>query len=676
MTDSALADRSINTIRFLAADAVQKANSGHPGLPMGVAPLAYVLWTRHMNFEPQDPKWPNRDRFVLSAGHGSMLLYSMLHLVGYDLPMEEIQRFRQWGSMTPGHPEYGEAPGVETTTGPLGQGFANGVGMALAAEHMAATYNRDDLAVIDHHVYAIVSDGDLMEGIASEAASLAGHLRLGRLVYLYDDNRISIDGSTELSFTENRGARFEAYGWHISFVEDVLKLDEVDRAIAAARVDPRPSLIVCRTHIGYGLPTKQDTAAAHGEPPGEEELKGAKESLSWPLEPRFLVPDDVREHFASSAERGRDKRRAWIEMMDEYRSAHAELAETWDRVQAGSLPEGLESRLPTFEPDSKGMATRASFGQVLNALAPSLPELIGGSADLTGSNKTDIKGEEPFSRENRSGRYIHFGVREHAMGGLLNGMALYGGLIPYGGTFLIFSDYMKPSIRLAALMRQRVIYVFTHDSVGLGEDGPTHQPIEQLPGLRAIPNLTVIRPGDANETAYAWLAALQHSTGPTALALSRQRVPTLDLAPAEGLMRGAYVLADLGEGAPEVILMASGSELGLIVEAGEMLAAERIPVRLVSFPSWELFQEQSDEYRREVLPPEARARVAIEAASPFGWERWVGDGGIVIGLDRFGASAPYEEIYQNLGLTSARIVEEAQGLLARQMGMEMRSEQA
>ncbi|MFV2044771.1 MAG: transketolase [Anaerolineales bacterium] len=676
MTDSDLADRSINTIRFLAADAVQKANSGHPGLPMGVAPLAYILWTRHMNFDPQDPKWPNRDRFVLSAGHGSMLLYSMLHLVGYDLPMEEIQRFRQWGSMTPGHPEYGEAPGVETTTGPLGQGFANGVGMALAAEHMAATYNRDHLPVVDHHVYAIVSDGDLMEGISSEAASLAGHLKLGRLVYLYDDNRISIDGSTELSFTENRAARFEAYGWHLSFVEDVLKLDEVDRAITAARADPRPSLIVCRTHIGYGLPTKQDTSAAHGEPPGEEELNGAKEKLGWPLEPRFLVPEDVREHFASSAERGRGKRRAWVEMMDKYRSAHGELAETWDRVQAGSLPEGLEAQLPVFKPDAKGMATRASSGQALNAVAPGLPELIGGSADLTGSNKTDIKGEESFSRDNRSGRYIHFGVREHAMGGMLNGMALYGGLIPYGGTFLIFSDYMRHAIRLAAMMHQRVIYVFTHDSVGLGEDGPTHQPIEQLPGLRAIPNLTVIRPGDANETAYAWLAALQRSTGPTALALSRQRVPTLDLAPAEGLLRGAYVLADLGESPPEIILMASGSELGIIVEAGEKLVAEGIPVRLVSFPSWELFQEQSDEYRREVLPSEIRARVAIEAASPFGWERWVGDGGVVIGLDRFGASAPYEEIYQNLGLTSERIVEQAQGVIARLAGTETRSEQA
>jgi transketolase len=621
-----------------------------------------------MNFDPQHPEWPNRDRFLLSAGHGSMLLYSMLHLSGYELPMDEIQRFRQWGSMTPGHPEHGEAPGVETTTGPLGQGFANGVGMALAAEHMAAKYNRDDHPVVDHHVYAIVSDGDLMEGVASEAASLAGHLKLGRLVYLYDDNRISIDGSTELSFTENRAARFEAYGWHLSFVEDVLKLDEVDRAISEAKSDSRPSLIVCRTHIGYGLPTKQDTAAAHGEPPGLEELEGAKENLGWPLEPSFLIPEDVREHFAASAERGREKRREWIEKMESYRSAQPKLAEVWDRVQSGVLPEDIEELLPTFEPDGKGMATRASSGKALNALAPSLPELIGGSADLTGSNKTDIEGEESFSRKNRSGRYIHFGVREHGMGGILNGMALYGGLIPYGGTFLVFSDYMRPTIRLAALMRQRVIYVFTHDSIGLGEDGPTHQPVEQLPSLRTIPNLTVIRPGDANETAFAWLAALQRASGPTALALSRQSVPTLDrtqYAKAEGLMRGAYVLADLGEGSPEVILMASGSELGLIVEAGERLAADGSNVRIVSFPSWELFQEQSSDYQQQVLPDEVRARVAIEAASPFGWERWIGDEGIVIGLDRFGASAPYEEIYRNLGLTTERIVEEAQRLIGQ-----------
>ena len=539
--------------------------------------------------------------------------------------------------------------------------------MALAAEHMAATYNREGYPVVDHHVYAIVSDGDLMEGISSEAASLAGHLMLGRLVYLYDDNRISIDGSTDLAFTENRAARFEAYGWHLSFVEDVLKLDEVDRAITAARADPRPSLIVCRTHIGYGLPTKQDTAAAHGEPPGEDELRAAKENLGWPTEPQFLVPDDVREHFASSAERGKEKRHTWLAMMDEYRSTHGELAEIWDRVQARSLPKNFEAALPTFEADDSGLATRASSGKALNALAPNLPELIGGSADLTGSNKTDIQGEESFSRKNPAGRYIHFGVREHAMGGLMNGMALYGGLIPYGGTFLIFSDYMKPSIRLAALMHQQVIYVFTHDSIGLGEDGPTHQPIEQLPGLRAIPNLTVIRPGDANETAYAWLASLQRSTGPTALALSRQSVPTLDrtmFAPADGTLRGAYVLADLGEGSPEVILMASGTELSIIVEAAHMLVAKGHSVRLVSFPSWEIFQEQSDEYQEEVLPHAIRPRVALEAASPMGWERWVGDGGAIIGLDRFGASAPFEEIYQNLGLTRERVSEVAERLVA------------
>jgi transketolase len=496
-------------------------------------------------------------------------------------------------------------------------------------------------------------------------------LKLGRLVYLYDDNRISIDGSTELSFTENRAARFEAYGWHLSFVEDVLKLDEVDRAIAGARGDPRPSLIVCRTHIGYGLPNKQDTAAAHGEPPGEEELQAAKANLGWPPDPPFLVPEDVREHFASFAERGQDQRRTWLTMMEEYRSTHGKLAETWDRVHASSLPENLESALPIFEPNNKGLATRASSGEALNALAANLPELIGGSADLTGSNKTDIKGEESFSRGNRAGRYIHFGVREHAMGGLLNGMTLYGGLIPYGGTFLIFSDYMKPAIRLAALMHQRVIYVFTHDSVGLGEDGPTHQPIEQLAGLRAIPNLTVIRPGDANETAYAWLAALQRANGPTALVLSRQAVPTLDrtqFAAADGTLRGAYVLADLGDGSPEVILMASGTELSIVIEAAAKLESKGHSVRLVSFPSWEIFQEQSDDYRQEVLPPSIRARVALEAASPMGWERWVGDGGAIIGLDRFGASAPYQEIYQNLGLTSERVVEEAERLIANKAG--------
>jgi transketolase len=667
MTDRDLIDRSINTIRFLAADAVQKANSGHPGLPMGNASLAYALWIRHMNFDPADPEWPNRDRFVLSAGHGSMLLYSMLHLAGYEVSMEEIKNFRQWGSITPGHPEFGEAPGVETTTGPLGQGFGNGVGMAVAAERMAAMYNREGFPIVDHYIYAIVSDGDLMEGVASEAASLAGHLRLGRLVYLYDDNKISIDGSTDLAFTEDRAARFDAYGWHVGLVEDVLDLEQVDSAIEAARQDPRPSLIVCKTHIGYGLPTKQDTAAAHGEPPGDEELNGAKQKLGWPLEPRFLVPTDVHEHFAEASARGRAARTEWVELMESYQAEHAALAESWNRIHAVELPAGLADGLPDFEADEKGLATRASSGQALNALASAIPELIGGSADLTGSNKTDIKGESPFSAENRAGRYLHFGVREHGMGAMLNGLALYGGLIPYGGTFLVFSDYMRPSIRLAALMGIRVIYVFTHDSIGLGEDGPTHQAVEHLPALRAIPNLTVIRPADANEAAQAWLAALENTHGPTALALTRQSVPTLDrdrYAPADGLHKGAYVLADLGDEPIQLILMGTGSEVPLIVAAGHRLAEQGIGVRLVSFPSWELFEQQDEAYQQSVLPAEVAHRIAIEAAVPMGWERWVGEAGVVIGLNRFGASAPFQVIYDKLGLTSDRIVAEAQALVA------------
>lgn len=668
MTDPELTKRAINTIRFLAADAVQRANSGHPGLPMGNASIAYALWTRHMRYDPTDPAWPNRDRFILSAGHGSMLLYAMLHLTGYDLPMEQIKRFRQWGSHTPGHPEYGEAPGVETTTGPLGQGFANGVGMAAGMEREAAFYNRDGFPIVDHYIYAIVSDGDLMEGVASEAASLAGHLKLGRLIYLYDDNHISIDGSTDLAFTEDRAARFQAYGWHIERVADVEDQLELDRAIEAARADPRPSLIVCPTHIGYGLPTKQDTAAAHGEPPGDEELDGAKQRLGWPVEPRFLVPDDVAQHFHQSTERGRSARAEWMELLAGYRQAHPEPADIWERTRANRLPDGLPAALPEFEADPKGMATRASSGKTLNALASHIPELIGGSADLTGSNKTDVKGEPAFSAEDRSGRYLHFGVREHAMGAMMNGIALYGGLIPYGGTFLIFSDYMRPSIRLAALMGLRVIYVFTHDSIGLGEDGPTHQAVEHLAALRAIPNLTLIRPADANETAQAWLAALQNTAGPTALALTRQSVATLDrgeFGDASGLQRGAYVLADLGDADPQLILMASGSEVGLIVEAGRRLAENGTGVRLVSFPSWELFEQQEASYREQVLPPQIVARIAIEAAVPQGWERWVGERGVAIGMHRFGASAPYEEIYQQLGLTADRIVEDAQALIGR-----------
>ena len=659
---------AINTIRFLSADAVQKANSGHPGLPMGAASLAYVLWTRHLRFDPFDPAWPDLDRFVLSAGHGSMLLYSLLHLCGYDLPLEELQRFRQWGSRTPGHPEHGLAPGVETTTGPLGQGFTNGVGMAIAAHHMAARFNRDAHFLFDHRIFGIVSDGDLMEGVSSEAASLAGHLRLGRLVYLYDDNRISIDGSTDLTFTEDRAARFQAYGWHVGHIPDVEDLESIDRALQEAVADPRPSLIVCRTHIGYGLPTRQDTEKAHGEPPGEDELRGAKKSLGWPNEPSFLIPDEARTPFVAAAARGREAHGIWNGRREAYRRAFPHEAAELDRRLAGALPANLAALLPQFPADPKGIATRAASGKVLNALAQEMPELMGGSADLTVSNQTALKGEALFTAGNAGGRYLHFGVREHAMGATLSGIALHGGIIPYGGTFLTFSDYMRPSIRLAAMMGVRVIYVFTHDSIGLGEDGPTHQPIEHLAALRAIPNLVVLRPADANETAFAWLQAVEHIGGPTALALTRQSVPTLDrrhYASAEGLRRGAYVLADLGEGRPQVILMASGSEVELILAAGESLAAEGMSVRLVSFPSWELFESQDGSYREAVLPPDVRARVAVEAGVSQGWERWVGDAGAVVSLEGFGASAPYKEIYRNLGLTPERIAAVARQVLER-----------
>jgi transketolase len=667
MPDPTIEMRAINTIRFLSADAVQQAKSGHPGLPMGAAAMAYVLWTRHLRFDPSDPHWPNRDRFVLSAGHGSALLYSLLHLAGYDLPLSELKRFRQWESRTPGHPEYGLTPGVETTTGPLGQGFGNGVGMALAADHLAAMVNRPGLPLIDHAVYAIVSDGDLMEGVASEAASLAGHLRLGRLIYLYDDNHVTIDGNTDLAFTENRMARFEAYGWHVQHVEDGNDLEAVDRALRTARDDPRPSIISCRTHIGFGLPTKQDKASAHGEPAGEEELAGARKNLGWPADARFLVPDEARRPFREAAERGREAHRQWNALLARYRHSFPDLARTFDRAQARELPKGLSASVPQFPPDPKGQATRASSGKVLNALAAVLPELIGGSADLTGSNQTALKDSTRFTSDDRAGRYLHFGVREHGMGAILSGMALEGGLIPYGGTFLIFSDYMRPSIRLASLMGLRVIYVFTHDSIGLGEDGPTHQPIEHLAALRAMPNLTVIRPADANETREAWLLAVSRTSGPTALALTRQAVPTLDrarFASAAGTRKGAYVLADLGRGKPKAILMGSGSEVTILLEAGERLAKEGLAVRLVSFPSWELFAAQSAAYRDSVLLPEVGARLAMEAGVPQGWDRWVGPEGVVLGLDHYGASAPYQDLYRHFGLTADAIVRAVRGLLS------------
>jgi transketolase len=662
MSQKDLTERAINTIRFLSADAVEKANSGHPGTPMALAPIAYLLWTKHLKYNPKDPEWLDRDRFILSAGHASMLLYSILHLTGYDLSLEEIKNFRQLGSITPGHPENNLTPGVEVTTGPLGQGFANGVGMAIAAEHLAAMYNKPDFPVMDHWIYAICSDGDLMEGISSEAASLAGHLKLGRLIYFYDDNHITIDGDTDIAFTENRAARFEAYNWHVQKVDDVEDLEALDHAVENAKADQRPSLIVVHSTIGIGMPTKAGTAAAHGEPPGEEELNGAKEYFSWPKEPRFLIPEDVLKLYRDAGAVGKETQAEWEELFKRYAKEYPELAAQFERTFALELPGGLEENLPSFDPDDKGLATRASSGKVLNAIAPEIPEFIGGSADLTGSNKTDIKGEPSFGVENRHARYIHYGVREHAMGGIMNGIAAHGGLIPYGGTFMVFSDYLKPSARLSALMKKRVIYVFTHDSIGLGEDGPTHQPIEQLAGLRAIPNFTVIRPSDANEVAYAWLAALRNREGPTALVLTRQAEQTLDrteFASAEKSLYGAYVLADLGEGDPEVILMASGSEVDLIVKAGKALAEEGITTRVVSFPSWELFKAQSASYRDEILPSAIRARVAVEAGVPQGWERWVGDQGRVIGLNRFGESAPYRDVYEHFGFTIDEVVKHA-----------------
>ncbi len=665
MTTDDLQDKAIWTLRFLAADMIQNAHSGHPGLPMGDAVIAYTLWTRHLRHNPKNPLWPNRDRFILSGGHGSALLYALLHLTGYDLPLEELKRFRQWGSKTPGHPEVGLTPGVETTTGPLGQGFANGVGMAIAQAHMAARFNRPGFPIFDHYIYAIVTDGDLMEGIASEAASLAGHLRLGRLIYFYDDNRITIDGSTDIAFTEDRGKRFEAYGWQVLHVEDGNDVDAIDKAIEEAKADPRPSLIICRTHIGYGLPTKQDTPKAHGEPPGEEELKEAKKRAGWPTR-MFYIPHEVEEFFLEAIPKGEHWYEApWRKMLDAYGREYPDLARELERRWAGKLPENWDADLPTFPADEKGMATRAASGKVLNALAQRLPELIGGSADLTPSNKTALAGEKDFQADTPEGRYIHFGVREHAMGGIINGIALYGGLKPFGATFLVFSDYLRGALRIAALSHIPNIWIFTHDSIGVGEDGPTHQPVEHLASLRAMPNLIVIRPGDANETVEAWKVAVQRKDAPVALILSRQAMPTLDrtrFAPAEGLRRGAYVLADFGE--PQVILMASGSEVGLVVAAAEQLAAEGIGVRVVSFPSWELFLEQDEAYRESVLPPSIKARVAVEAGVRLGWERWVGDHGAVISMERFGASAPGPVVMEKFGFTVKNVIAKAKEVLS------------
>ncbi len=665
--DPAFANQATNTIRMLSADAVQAAKSGHPGLPMGMATAAMVLWTRAMRYSPANPAWPNRDRFVLSAGHGSMLLYSMLHLTGYDLSLDELRNFRQWGSKTAGHPEYGHAPGIETTTGPLGQGFANGVGMAIAERWLAARFNRPDHAVVDHYTYAIVSDGDLMEGIASEAASLAGHLRLGKLIYLYDDNEVTLDTAANESYTEDWAARFEAYGWHVLRI-DGMDPEAVAAALVLAQADPRPSIIGCRTIIGYGSPNKAGSAKAHGEPLGIEELALTKTQLGWPAEPSFYIPEEVGTYFRQAVERGQAWEAKDADLVARYEADYPAEAAELKRLLAGELPADWEAVLPTLS--GKPDATRNASGQAINALAQVLPNLVGGSADLAGSNKTTINGQPFVTADNFATPNFRFGVREHAMAGILNGMALHGGLIPYGGTFLVFSDYMRASMRLAALMGLQVIYVLTHDSVGLGEDGPTHQPIEHLPALRAIPNLTVIRPADGNEAIQAWRAALLKRDGPTVLALSRQNLQIFDRAApgigaADGVLRGGYVLFEQADHGLDLVLIATGSEVEIVYNAAQTLHEAGVGVRVVSLPSWELFAEQSEAYRNEVLPPEL-PKLALEAAAPFGWERWVGNDkrkGDIIGINHFGASAPYARIYQEFGLTAEHVVQRAQALL-------------
>ena len=683
MSISAQLDQQcVNALRLLSLDMVQKANSGHPGLPLGAAPMAYVLWTRWLRVNPQNPDWPNRDRFVLSAGHGSALLYSLLHLAGYDLSLDDLRQFRQWGSKTPGHPERGHTPGVETTTGPLGQGFGNAVGMAIAEAQLAACYNRPGHALVDHHTYALVSDGDLMEGVAAEAASLAGHLKLGKLICLYDDNHVTLAGGTDITFTEDRARRFEAYGWHTVAVTDGNDLAALDAALAAAHAETaRPSLILVRTHIGYGSP-EQDSFKAHGAPLGADDVRKTRQALGWPPEPDFLIPDAVLAHFREMTVRGARDEAAWNAALSAYAKAFPDLAEELRRRLRGELPPGWDADIPVFAAEAKGLATREASGKVMNAIAPRLPALAGGSADLDPSTKTALKGLGDFNPPaaqnadrqgadsggwSHAGRNLHFGVREHAMGAIVNGLAAHGGFIPYGSTFLIFSDYLRPSLRLAALMGLHVVHVFTHDSIAVGEDGPTHQPVEQLASLRAIPNLIVIRPGDANETAAAWRVALETRDRPVILVLSRQELPTLDrsrYAAAQGLRRGAYVLRDAPDGKPELILLASGSEIGLIVAAAERLQAQGIAVRCVSMPSWELLDALPQAERDAVLPPSVGARLAVELGVPQGWERYTGAQGDMLGVERFGASAPAAVVLREYGFTVDNLCARARKLLA------------
>ena len=667
MPDSKLDELCVNTMRFLAVDAVQEAGSGHPGTPMGAAPMAYVLWDRFLKHNPGDPQWPDRDRFVLSPGHASAMLYALLFLTGYDLPLEEIKRLRQWKSKTPGHPEYGLTPGVEITTGPLGQGFAHGVGMAIAERWLADHYNRPGHEIISHQTYGIVSDGDLQEGVASEAASLAGSLRLGKLIYLYDDNDISIEGNTDIAFAENVAQRFQAYGWHVIGPIDGMDVERVADAISISQAETgRPSLVICRTIIGYGSPNKAGTASAHGEPLGEEEVRLTKEGLGWPYQEPFAVPQEALEHLRKAQERGSRQQQEWQSRMEAYRQAYPEEDAQLEEALRGELPEGWDRGLDElFSPSDKPVATREASGKVMNAIVERVHSFTGGSADLAPSTKTILKDHGHYGFEEYCGHNLHFGVREHAMGAIANGMALHGGTIPYTATFLIFSDYMRPPMRLAALMEQRVVYIFTHDSIGLGQDGPTHQPIEHLLGLRAVPNLVALRPADATETIEAWRVALQRRSGPTALVLSRQNLPILDrrqLSPASGVQRGGYVLWSASEH-PDVILIGTGSEVHIALESGRLLQADGVAVRVVSLPSWELFDAQPLEYRYSVLPPQIRARLSIEAATTLGWERYVGTEGVAIGIDHFGASAPSEVLYEQFGITAQRMAEEALKLL-------------
>ncbi|MEO8226929.1 MAG: transketolase [Gemmatimonadota bacterium] len=667
MDDGALAWRSINTIRALAMDAVQAADSGHPGTPMALAPVAYVLWHHFLRYNPRNPHWDDRDRFVLSCGHASMLLYSLLHLTGYDLSLDDIRHFRQWGSKTPGHPERTHTPGVEVTTGPLGQGVGNAVGMAIAERFLAARFNRPGYEVVNHLTWAFASDGDMMEGVASEAASLAGHLRLGKLCVVYDDNHITIDGSTALSFTEDVGKRFEAYEWHVQHVASGNDLDAIAAALEAARAETsRPSLIVLRTVIGDPAPNKKGTPEAHGAPLGADEVRRTKGILGWPEEPAFLVPDDALARWREAVPKGEALEREWNELFAAYAKDHPDEAVEYRRFMAGELSGGWDSGLPAFTPEAGPLATRQASGKALDALAKAISNLIGGSADLGGSTGVTLKVGGEFEAES-SGRVFHWGVREHGMGATMNGIAAHGGLRPFGSTFFVFSDYMKPAIRLAAIMKLPIIYICTHDSIGLGEDGPTHQPIEHLAMLRAIPGLAIFRPADATETVEAWRATIERTDCPTMLVLTRQKLPTFDhtkLRAVDGVRRGAYILSE-PDGGPQVILIGTGSEVGVALEAADKLAADGIRARVVSMPSWDLFKSQTQAYRDEVLPPAVRARVSIEAAATLGWSQWVGDGGIAMGLDHFGASAPAERLYKEYGLTADDMANAARRLLKR-----------